>query len=115
MSSPRRSSDGWLPQGVPEMGMEKAIAFIREERERSRPGEPIELGMNSPWLYIGDPPFDLGPNSLSGSAETIAAALREKRALGIVHMGVRFRSRSCDELIEQVERFGHDVGPLLDS
>jgi len=108
-----RRGDGWLPQGVPEMGMEKAIAFIREERERSRGGEPIELGMNSPWLYIGKPTFDLGPNSSSGSPEEIAAELRQRKSLGISHMGVRFRSRSCDELIEQIERFGSQVGPLL--
>lgn len=108
-----RRGDGWLPQGVPEMGMEKAIAYIREERERSRGGEPIELGMNSPWLYVGTPSFDLGPNSLSGSAEIIAADLRQRKQLGISHLGVRFRSRSCDELIEQIERFGSEVGPLL--
>jgi hypothetical protein len=109
-----RRGDGWLPQGVPEMGMEKAIAFIREERERSRGGEPIELGMNSPWLYVGSPAFDLGPSSISGSAEAIAADLRQRRQLGISHLGVRFRSRSCDELLEQIERFGSEVGPLLD-
>jgi len=109
-----RRGDGWLPQGVPEMGMEKAIAFIREERERSRDGEPIELGMNSPWLYVGTPSFDLGPNSFSGSPEAIAGELRQRRDLGIRHLGVRFRSRSCDELVEQIERFGSEVGPLLD-
>ncbi len=108
-----RRGDGWLPQGVPEMGMEKAIAFIREERERSRGGEPIELGMNSPWLYVGTPTFDLGASSFSGSPEAIAAELRQRKNLGISHLGVRFRSRSCDELIEQIERFGTEVGPLL--
>jgi len=108
-----RRGDGWLPQGVPEMGMEKAIAFIREERERSRAGEPIELGMNSPWLYVGEPTFDLGPNSFGGSPQAIAEDLRQKKKLGIVHMGVRFRSRSCDELVDQIERFGAEVGPLL--
>lgn len=108
-----RRGDGWLPQGVPEMGMEKAIAFIHEERERHRSGAPIELGMNSPFLYVGTPTFDTGPNTLSGSAEQIAADLRQRKELGVVHIGVRFRSRSCDELIEQIERFGADVGPFL--
>jgi probable F420-dependent oxidoreductase len=110
-----RRGDGWLPQGVPEMGMEKAVAYIREERERSRGGEPIELGMNSPWLYIGTPAFDLGANSFSGSPDAIAAELRQRKELGVSHIGVRFRSRSCDELIEQIERFGTDVGPLLNA
>jgi probable F420-dependent oxidoreductase len=108
-----RRGDGWLPQGVPEMGMEKAIAFIHDERQRHRGGEPIELGMNSPFLYVGKPNFETGPNTLSGSAEQIGAELRQRKKLGIAHMGVRFRSRSCDELIEQIERFGSEVGPLL--
>lgn len=108
-----RRGDGWLPQGVPEMGMEKAIAFIREERRRSLGDEPIELGMNSPWLYIGKASFDLGSNSFTGSAEEIAGDLRQRRNLGVSHIGVRFRSRSCDELIDQIERFGAEVGPLL--
>jgi hypothetical protein len=69
--------------------------------------------MNSPWLYVGGPSFDLGPNSFSGTPEAIAAELRPRKKLGISHMGVRFRSRSCDELVEQIERFGAEVGPLL--
>ncbi len=105
--------DGWLPQGVPEMGMEKAIAFIHEHRAKTRGDAPIEIGMNSPWLYVGNATFDLGANALSGSAESIAATLRERKKLGVSHMGVRFRARSCDEFVEQVERFGLEVGPLL--
>lgn len=105
--------DGWLPQGVPEMGMERAIAYIREHRARTRGGAPIEIGMNSPWLYVGRPTFDVGSHSLTGSGEAIAATLRERRALGVSHMGVRFRSRSCEELIEQIEAFGSEVAPHL--
>ena len=40
-------------------------------------------------------------------------ALRGIKALGVQHCGVRFRSRSADELIEQIEAFGHDVAPLI--
>ncbi|HVN85487.1 MAG TPA: TIGR03619 family F420-dependent LLM class oxidoreductase [Candidatus Binatia bacterium] len=105
--------DGWLPQGVPEMGMEAAIAYVHEHRARVRGDAPIEIGMNSPWLYVGTPAFDVGPNALTGSADGIAAELRKRKTLGVNHMGVRFRSRSCDELADQIERFGREVGPLL--
>jgi probable F420-dependent oxidoreductase len=105
--------DGWLPQGVPEMGMEAAIAFIREQRRQRRGDAPIEIGMNSPWLYVGKPTFELGANALSGPGEAIAAQLRQRKQLGVSHMGVRFRSRSCDELIEQIEAFGSQVAPHL--
>jgi probable F420-dependent oxidoreductase len=107
--------DGWLPQGVPEMGMAAAVAYLRAHRRRTRGEVPIEIGMNSPWLYVGRPAFDLGANALSGAAEAIAAALRQRQALGVSHMGVRFRSRTCDELVEQIEAFGREVGPLLNA
>jgi probable F420-dependent oxidoreductase len=107
--------DGWLPQGVPEMGMEAAIRTIRAHRESARGGEPIEIGMNAPWLYVGKPPFDVGPGTRSGSAEEIAPVLRAIKNMGVSHCGVRFRSRSAAELIEQIERFGRDVAPLVNA
>jgi len=105
--------DGWLPQGVPEMGMEKAIAYIHDHRAKLRAGAPIEIGMNSPWLYVGKPSFETGANDLTGSGEQIAAVLRQRKALGVSHMGVRFRNRSCDELVDQIRAFGSEVAPHL--
>jgi probable F420-dependent oxidoreductase len=107
--------DGWLPQGVPEMGMERAIAYVRQHRATVRGADPIEIGMNSPWLYIGRPQFDCGPGALTGAPQEIAATLRQRKRLGVSHMGVRFRSRSCDELVEQIEAFGAEVAPHLNA
>jgi hypothetical protein len=104
--------DGWLPQGVPEMGMAAAIAYIREHRAKVRGGAPIEIGMNAPWMYVGTPAFEVPPNTHTGSAEALAAPLREMKQMGVNHCGVRFRSRSCTELIDQIEAFGRDVAPL---
>lgn len=108
-----RFGDGWLPQGVPAMGMETALDYLRRERQRYRNGEPIEVGMNSPWLYIGDAPEELVHHCECGPPERIAELLRKMATLGVRHVGVRFRSRSCAELLEQVERFGSEVLPLL--
>jgi len=108
-------ADGWLPQGVPEMGMPAAIAFITQHRARVRGGAPIEIGMNAPWFYVGRPAFDAGPNTRSGSAAELAEVLRGIKQLGVHHCGVRFRSRSCAELIEQIEAFGRDVAPLVNA
>src|SRR5512143_1399521 len=58
--------DGWLPQGVPEMGMPAAIAFVREHRARARGDAPIEIGMNAPWMYVGRPTFEVPPNTRTG-------------------------------------------------
>ena len=107
--------DGWLPQGTFRDQLPGQIATIREHRRRVRGDEPIEIGANSPWLYVGTPGFDVGPNTLTGSADGIAASLRELQALGVSHCGVRFCSRSCDELCDQIEAFAAQVLPLLET
>jgi len=101
--------DGWLPQGVPPMGLAEAIAYVR----RVRGDEPIEIGANSPWLYVGTPSFDLGPNARSGPGEVLAGILLDLKALGVNHVGVRFRTRSVDELLDQIDAFAHEVAPHL--
>jgi probable F420-dependent oxidoreductase len=105
--------DGWLPQGTVRHQLPAQIAAIREHRRRVRGDVPIEIGANSEWLYLGRPAFDLGPNSRSGSGEAIAASLLELRTMGVNHCGVRFRTRSCDELIDQIDAFAAEVAPHL--
>jgi probable F420-dependent oxidoreductase len=105
--------DGWLPQGTFRDQLPGQIATIREHRRKVRGDEPIEIGANSPWLYLGTPGFDVGPNALTGSADAVVASLLELKALGVSHCGVRFRSRSCDELCDQIEAFAAQVLPLL--
>jgi probable F420-dependent oxidoreductase len=105
--------DGWLPQGTVRDQLPAQIATIREHRRRMRGDVPIEIGANSEWLYLGRPSFDLGPNSRSGSGDAIAASLLELRDMGVSHCGVRFRTRSCDELVDQIGAFAADVAPHL--
>jgi probable F420-dependent oxidoreductase len=105
--------DGWLPQGTDRAALPQQIAFLKEHRARTRGGEPIEIGANSEWLYVGRPGFDLGPNSRSGGGEEIAASLRALANLGVSHVGVRFRTRSAGELVEQIAAFGAEVAPHL--
>jgi len=105
--------DGWLPQGTPRAQLPEQIAFIREHRKRTRGDVPIEIGTMSEWLYVGKPSFDVGPNTRSGGPQELAAHLRGLAELGVNHFGVRFRARSCRELIEQIAAFGADVAPHL--
>jgi probable F420-dependent oxidoreductase len=107
--------DGWLPQGTVRTELPRQIVTIREHRRRARGEAPIEIGANSEWLYVGRPAFDLGPNSRAGSGEQIAASLRELKAMGVNHCGVRFRTRSCDELVDQIEAFAAEVAPHLNA
>lgn len=105
--------DGWLPQGTFRDQLPGQIATIKAHRAKVRGDEPIEIGANSEWLYVGTPSFDLGPNARSGSPESIADSLLALKAMGVNHCGVRFRSRSCDELVEQIEAFATQVAPHL--
>lgn len=108
-------ADGWLPQGIPAMGLGAAIRWIRSEREKLLGPSRIEIGATSERLYIGRPSFDLGPGARAGLPGEIAENLRALRALGVDHLGVRFRTRSCDELVEQIAAFAEEVMPQLDA
>jgi len=108
--------DGWLPQGPPEGGVKRAIAWIAERREASGRAElPFAVGAYSEILYLGDPWFEVGPQHLTGEAEPMAERLRRYRGIGVDQIQVRFRSRSAAELCDQIERFGVEVAPLLNA
>jgi len=106
--------DGCIPQGTFRDQFPTQVATVREHRKRLRGDEPIEIAANTPWLYLGTPPFEMPAGSVTGSGEVIAASLRELAAMGADMCGVRFRSRSCDELCDQIDAFGREVAPLLD-
>jgi probable F420-dependent oxidoreductase len=105
--------DGWVPQGTFRDQFPAQVATIREHRRKLRGDAPIEIGANSSWLYVGTPAFEMPAGAVTGTGETIAASLRELAAMGADLCGVRFRSRSCDELCDQIEAFGREVAPLL--
>jgi len=102
--------DGWLPQGPVSA---EAIAFLLEHRRTTVGEEPFDIGALVGAVYVGEPDWDVGP-CLSGSPAKIAHVLHKYAAMGVGQVQVRFRSRSVDELIEQVGRFGAEVGPQLE-
>lgn len=106
--------DGWLPQGPPEIGMKAAVELIRERRAEVRGDEPIDLGINTGPIYVGEPDFDVGKWCTSGPAEQIAERLRMMALTGVNQLQLSFRSRSVDELCDQIRAFGGEVAPLLD-
>jgi probable F420-dependent oxidoreductase len=104
--------DGWLPQGPPAEGMASAIAFLHEKRaELGRTG-PFAIGGFAMPMYIGDPTWDLGPHAVSGTPEQLASQIREWASVGATHLQVRLRSRTADELVDQISAFGAEVIPL---
>jgi len=105
--------DGWIPQGTPRDQMRASIDVIRARRDEVRPDARIDLGFMPGMLYVGKPTWDVGEWTIAGSPDELAASLREAHDFGCSVLHVRFRSRSCDELCDQLAAFGAEVAPLL--
>jgi probable F420-dependent oxidoreductase len=81
--------DGWLPQGPPKEGMKSAIARIHDLRASAG----------------RDGPFTIGAFGPPGPPEKVAASIPYFEGLGVDQVQVRFPSISCDDLVDQIERF----------
>jgi len=103
--------DGWLPQGPSNQAMVDALQAGREANGRA--DLAMMIGHITPFLYVGDPSFDLPDGTISGSPTAIAEQILAGTADGVNQLQVRFRARSCDELCEQMVAFTTDVAPLL--
>jgi probable F420-dependent oxidoreductase len=104
--------DGWLPQGPPADGMAAGIARIRERREQLGRTGPFTVGALSGPLHIGEPTWDVG-RCTTGPPEKLAGYLRSLRDLGVHQVQVAFRSRTCEELCDQIGAFAEEVLPLV--
>ncbi|MFJ4532152.1 LLM class F420-dependent oxidoreductase [Streptomyces nigrescens] len=105
--------DGWLPQGDRREQLPGQITRLRRLREAAGIEEPVVIGTIAEPLYVGEPGWAVGRRTLSGAPERIADSLREYRAMGVQQIQVRFRSRSREELTDQMLAFGAEVAPLL--
>lgn len=105
--------DGWLPQGTSLADLPGLVSLLREERARAGVREPCDIGANTPWIYVGEPPAGVREPCVSGTAGRIAGQLRPFAELGATHLQVRFPSRSLDELLDQMAAFAGEVAPLL--
>ena len=103
--------DGWLPQGTTKAEMPDAIAALLSRRDAvGRTGEFTIGGIMRP-VFIGDPgpDWELGKATLAGDLERIRGEVDDYETMGVDQIQVRFRSRSCAEYVEQIERFAKEV------
>ena len=105
--------DGWVPQGTPRAEMPASLEAIRRRRDAVRPGQPLDLGVITERVYVGDADWDLPKGTISGPPEEVAESMNEYGAMGVSHLQVRFASRSRAEQCDQIESFGAEVGPRL--
>ncbi len=89
------------------------IARLHTLREEAGVEAPIVVGAITEPLYVGEPGWPVGRRALAGKPQELAESLREYAAIGVHQIQVRFRSRSVDELTDQMAAFGADVAPHL--
>ncbi|WP_327670751.1 MULTISPECIES: LLM class F420-dependent oxidoreductase [unclassified Streptomyces] len=105
--------DGWLPQGDPRDRLPQQIEKLRRLRAEAGIEAPLTVGAITEPLYMGEPTWDVGRRTLSGSGEAIAESLRAYAAMGVRQIQIRFRSRTCEELTDQMAAFAADTAPHL--
>ena len=71
------------------------------------------IGDITPFLYVGNPGWDVGEGVLSGAPGDVAEQILADTADGVNQLQVRFKARSCDEICDQIEAFGTEVAPIL--
>jgi probable F420-dependent oxidoreductase len=102
--------DGWLPQGP--FGPAEVERLRTALVDAGREGERFDVGALAGPVHVGEPTWDVG-RCISGPPEKIAHILGKMAGLGALQVQVRPRSRDADELVDQIERFGAEVLPLL--
>ncbi len=102
--------DGWLPQGPVTV---EAVAKLHELRHEAGRHDGFDVGALMGATYVGEASWDLAGPALTGPPGKIAHVLRKYRAMGVAQVQVRLRSRSADELVDQIGRFGAEVIPEL--
>ena len=106
-----RFGDGWLPQGPSTDAMIATLNTVREATQRSH--LPMMVGHITPFLYVGDPVWDVGEATIKGSPASVAEQILASTPAGVNQLQVRFKARSCDEICDQMTAFAANVAPLL--
>jgi probable F420-dependent oxidoreductase len=110
--------DAWAPIGLrppPLLEPAEMEAKIRQLRslirQAGRPEEAVTISFTAPisFAQTASRPRPL----LTGSAEEIAADFRQYQALGVTNFNINFPGTSMSEQGEAMERFTHEVKPLI--
>ncbi|MFJ9179691.1 LLM class F420-dependent oxidoreductase [Streptomyces sp. NPDC102360] len=105
--------DGWLPQGDPRDRLPAQIEKLLRLRAEAGIEAPLTVGAITEPLYLGEPAWDVGRRTLTGGGEAIAESLRAYAAMGVRQIQIRFRSRSHEELTDQMAAFAAETAPHL--
>ena len=66
-------ADGWIPQGTPRKKMPESIAYLREHRDKVRPGAEPEIGVITEAMYVGEPDWEVARGTITGPPESVSS------------------------------------------
>jgi probable F420-dependent oxidoreductase len=98
--------DGWLPQGTLKTDMPAAIARIEELRGSL---DGFTVGALVRPMYVGTPGWEVGKATLHASVDRLRQEIADYEAMGVDQVQIRLRSRSHDELCDQLAAFAQEV------
>ena len=110
-----RQGDGYIPMGAPVDAYPEIVDTIMTAAANAgRSDTEFAVGYMPGWAYLtGDEaPEGLPPAWMIG-AEALAADIRGARDAGANTFHMKFRGRTLDEYLEQLDAFYEDVVPLV--
>jgi len=111
-----RVGDGWIPMGLDKSQYGEAVTTMREAAANAGRGDvALDVGYMPPWCYLlGESPEGLPPTMLAGGPDALAEDIRAARQAGANTMHLKFRSRTLDEYLDQVDAFAEVVVPAVE-
>ena len=110
-----RQGDGYIPMGAPVDAYPEIVDTIMAAADHAgRSDTEFAVGYMPGWAYLtGDEaPEGLPPAWMIG-AEALAADIRGARDAGANTFHMKFRGRTLDEYLEQLDAFYENVVPLI--
>ena len=110
-----RQGDGYIPMGAPVDAYPEIVdTIITAADDAGRSDTEFAVGYMPGWAYLtGDEaPEGLPPAWMIG-AEALAADIRGARDAGANTFHMKFRGRTLDEYLEQLDAFYENVVPLI--
>lgn len=110
-----RRGDGYIPMGAQVDQYPEIVETIRTAAaDAGRADESFDIGYMPGWAYLtgNEAPDGLGTAWIFGP-EAMAADIRKARDAGANTFHVKFRGRTLDEYLEQLDAFAEEVVPLV--
>jgi probable F420-dependent oxidoreductase len=109
-----RRGDGYIPMGNAAGQYPEIVAAIREAADAAGRGDaPMDIGYMPGWAYLTGPkPDDLPPAMVFGP-EALAADIRAGLGAGANVIHLKFRGRTLEEYLDQLDAFQEQVVPLI--